>query len=202
MTVTPANQKHFPNSVTGSPPNPTLIHKLRGGGSKRHRWGHRSDRSGDADRAGRRPAGFAASTPDRVGCRARRIHGRWMDGRVAGLRTCAARGRFGREGAVRVIAKRNCGGRARVSTREPWQPGETADEQAARREAYERLSAAARRVGVSLERLSDLLRQVTHNEAQTRRFLADEVYGVPDALLDDLVRVRLADLPGEDDAPA
>jgi 8-oxo-dGTP pyrophosphatase MutT (NUDIX family) len=89
-----------------------------------------------------------------------------------------------------------------MSTREPWDPGETPDEQAARREAYERLSAAARRVGLSLERLSDVLRQVTRNETETRRFLADEVYGVPDALLDDLLRVRLADLPDEDRPPA
>lgn len=82
-----------------------------------------------------------------------------------------------------------------MDAREPWQPGETPDEQDARRQAYERLSAAARRVGMSLERLSDLLRQVTTNEAETRRFLSQEVYGVPDELLDDLVRVRLADLP-------
>jgi 8-oxo-dGTP pyrophosphatase MutT (NUDIX family) len=81
-----------------------------------------------------------------------------------------------------------------MSTREPWHPGETPDEQAARREAYERLSAAARRVGLPLERLSSLLRQVAHNESETRRFLADEVYGVPDPLLDDLLRVRLQDL--------
>lgn len=85
-----------------------------------------------------------------------------------------------------------------MSTREPWHPGETPDEQAARREAYERLSAAARRVGVSLDRLSDMLRQVTRNEAETRRFLAHEVYGVPDSLLDDMVRVRLADLSARD----
>ena len=44
-------------------------------------------------------------------------------------------------------------------------------------EHLERLLAAAMRVGVSLDRLSDMLRQVTHNEAETRRFLADEVYG-------------------------
>lgn len=81
-----------------------------------------------------------------------------------------------------------------MSTREPWDPGETPDEQAARREAYERLSAAARRIGLPLERLSGLLRQVAHNEAETRRFLAEEVYGVPDPLLDDLLRVRLEDL--------
>lgn len=81
-----------------------------------------------------------------------------------------------------------------MSVREPWGPGETPDEQAARREAYERLSAAARRVGLSMERLSDLLRQVTRNETETRRFLADEVYGVPDPLLDDLLRLRMSDL--------
>jgi 8-oxo-dGTP pyrophosphatase MutT (NUDIX family) len=89
----------------------------------------------------------------------------------------------------------------RMSTREPWDPGETPDEQAARREAYERLSAAARRVGMSLERLSDVLRQVAHNETETRRFLSQEVYGVPDTLLDDLLRVRIADLPDEDRTP-
>jgi 8-oxo-dGTP pyrophosphatase MutT (NUDIX family) len=77
---------------------------------------------------------------------------------------------------------------------EPWQPGETPAEQAARREAYERLAAAARRAGLSLERLAHLLQQITHNESETRRFLADEVYGVPDEHLDELVRVRLADL--------
>jgi 8-oxo-dGTP pyrophosphatase MutT (NUDIX family) len=83
-----------------------------------------------------------------------------------------------------------------MSTHEPWQPGETPEEQAARREAYERLSAAARRVGLPLERLGDLLRQVANNETETRRFLSEQVYGVPDALLDDLLRVRLEDLPG------
>lgn len=80
-----------------------------------------------------------------------------------------------------------------MDVNQPWHPGETPDEQDARRQAYERLAAAARRVGLSLERLSDVLRQVTTNEAETRRFLADEVYGVPDELLDDLLRVRMAD---------
>ena len=80
---------------------------------------------------------------------------------------------------------------------QPWHPGETPDEQAARREAYERLSAAARRVGLSVERLSAMLRQVTHNETETRRFLADEVYGVPDPLLDDLLRLRMKELNAE-----
>lgn len=75
---------------------------------------------------------------------------------------------------------------------EPWQPAETPEEEAARREALARLAAAARRVGMTLERLSAALRTVARNEAETRRFLADEVYGVPDDLLDDLVRVRLS----------
>lgn len=76
---------------------------------------------------------------------------------------------------------------------EPWQPGETPEERAARREAYRRLAEAARRVGVPIERLASMLREVAHNEAETRRFLAEEVYGVPDDLLDDLIRVRTAE---------
>jgi len=86
--------------------------------------------------------------------------------------------------------------------RQPWEPGETPEEQAARREAYQRLVDAARRVGLPVERLASALREVARNETETRRFLADEVYGVPDALLDDMVRVRLADLAGGDGAAA
>ncbi len=85
-----------------------------------------------------------------------------------------------------------------MSAREPWEPGETPEEQEARREAYRRLAEAARRVGMPLERLGSMLREVARNETETRRFLADEVYGVPDDLLDDLVRVRLDGLAGED----
>jgi len=81
--------------------------------------------------------------------------------------------------------------------RQPWEPGETPEEQQARREAYQRLVDAARRVGLPLERLGSALREVARNETETRRFLAEEVYGVPDELLDDMVRVRLADLGGE-----
>jgi hypothetical protein len=80
---------------------------------------------------------------------------------------------------------------------QPWHPGETPDEQAARREAYQRLVDAARRVGMNLERLGDLLRRLTQNEAETRRFLADQVYGVPDEHLDEYLRVRLKDLEKE-----
>jgi hypothetical protein len=75
-----------------------------------------------------------------------------------------------------------------------WKPGETPEEREARAEAYRRLSEAARRVGMSLDRLGGMLRQVATNEAETRRFLAERVYGVPDDLLDDLLRVRLAEL--------
>jgi hypothetical protein len=32
------------------------------------------------------------------------------------------------------------------------------------------------------------------NEVETRRLLAEEVYRVPDVLLDDVIRVRMADL--------
>jgi hypothetical protein len=78
----------------------------------------------------------------------------------------------------------------------PWNPGETPEEKAARREAYQRLVNAARRVGMSVDQLGGLLKQVNTNEEETRRFLSAEVYGVPDDLLDDLVRVRLKDLTG------
>jgi hypothetical protein len=77
---------------------------------------------------------------------------------------------------------------------EPWSSGDTPDERSARAEAYRRLADAARRVGMPLERLADLLHQVSRNEEDTRRFLAENVYGVPDDLLDDLLRVRIADL--------
>lgn len=84
-----------------------------------------------------------------------------------------------------------------MDARHPWEQAETPDEQAARREAYERLSAAARRVGLSLDRLGDMLRQVSANETETRRLLS-QVYAVPDELLDDLLRLRMKDLPRDD----
>lgn len=76
---------------------------------------------------------------------------------------------------------------------EPWKTPETPEEQAIRREAHQRLADAVRRAGYPLEYLAQLLGQVARNEAESRRFLAEEVYGVPDDLLDDLVRVHLAD---------
>jgi hypothetical protein len=73
-----------------------------------------------------------------------------------------------------------------------WQSGEMPEEERARMDAYRRLAAAARRVGMPRERLVSLLRQVAHNQEATRRFLAEHVYGVPDDLLDDLLRVRMS----------
>lgn len=80
---------------------------------------------------------------------------------------------------------------------QPWNAGESPEEQTARREAYQRLVDAAKRAGMSVDQLGGLLRKVNTNEEETRRFLTEEVYGVPDDLLDDLVRVRLKDLSGE-----
>jgi DNA-binding response OmpR family regulator len=76
----------------------------------------------------------------------------------------------------------------------PWNAGETPEEEEARRQAYRRLRDAAMRVGVSLERLHALLASVAANEVATRRFLAEEVYHVKDDQLDELMRVRIADL--------
>lgn len=82
---------------------------------------------------------------------------------------------------------------------ERWRDASDASEEERRREALSRLAAAARRLGVSTERLAALLRGLEGNETATRKFLSDEVYGVPDELLDDVVRVRLAELDRGDD---
>ncbi|HET8655743.1 MAG TPA: hypothetical protein VFL93_09540 [Longimicrobiaceae bacterium] len=82
--------------------------------------------------------------------------------------------------------------------REPWRPQESPDEEAARQEAYRRLSDAARRIGLPLERLGALLARVADNERETRRFLAERVYQVTDAELDELLRRRIADLRADD----
>lgn len=77
---------------------------------------------------------------------------------------------------------------------EPWRAQPDSEDDGARQAALERLAAAARRLGLPRERLAALLRQVESNEEATRKFLSEEVYHVPDALLDDLLRVHLADL--------
>jgi hypothetical protein len=51
---------------------------------------------------------------------------------------------------------------------------------------------------MSMERLGEMLRQLLDNETETRRFLAEEVYGVLDEVLDDLLRIRLNDLREEE----
>lgn len=79
-------------------------------------------------------------------------------------------------------------------TDDRWRGEADPSEQERRQASLERLAAAARRLGVSAERMAGLLRELEKNEVATRRFLADEVYGVPDDLLDDLVRLRLVDL--------
>ena len=83
-----------------------------------------------------------------------------------------------------------------MPVREPWFEGETNEERQARRDAYERLAGAAGRLGLPLERLAVLLRQLQTNEAETRRFLAD-IYHVPDDSLDDYLRLRMNDLEQE-----
>jgi len=80
-----------------------------------------------------------------------------------------------------------------MPVREPWFEGETNEERQARREAYERLAGAAGRLGLPLERLAAMLRQLYANEAETRRFLS-EIYHVPDHSLDDYLRLRMKDL--------
>jgi hypothetical protein len=83
-----------------------------------------------------------------------------------------------------------------MPVREPWFEGETNEEREERRAAYERIAGAAGRLGLPLERLGALLRQLYRNEAETRSFLS-EIYHVPDDALDDYLRLRLKDL-GQD----
>ncbi|HYH80078.1 MAG TPA: hypothetical protein VEX86_09775 [Longimicrobium sp.] len=84
-----------------------------------------------------------------------------------------------------------------MPVREPWFEGETNEERQSRREAYERIAGAAGRLGMPLEQLGGLLRQLYRNEADTRAFLA-EIYHVPDDALDDYLRLRLKDLKEEE----
>lgn len=75
-----------------------------------------------------------------------------------------------------------------------WPPESREDEAGERAEAYSRLLDAARTAGVNLDRLHSMLRQVADNEAATREFLRDTVYGAPDDFIDDLIRLRVAEL--------
>jgi hypothetical protein len=76
----------------------------------------------------------------------------------------------------------------------PWHPGDSPAERQARQEAYDRLVAAAQRAGEPIRKLHQLLTTIAVNETETRRFLSEEVYGVPDDLLDDLLSLRLREL--------
>jgi hypothetical protein len=83
-----------------------------------------------------------------------------------------------------------------MPVREPWFEGETPEERQDRRDAYERIAGSASRLGLPLERLAAMLRQLAANETETRRFLS-EIYHVPDDSLDDYVRIRMKDLEAE-----
>ncbi|HEV7589988.1 MAG TPA: hypothetical protein VGO40_17865 [Longimicrobium sp.] len=83
-----------------------------------------------------------------------------------------------------------------MPVREPWFEGETPEERQVRRDAYERIAGSASRLGLPLERLAAMLRQLAANETETRRFLS-EIYHVPDDSLDDYVRIRMKDLETE-----
>jgi hypothetical protein len=50
-----------------------------------------------------------------------------------------------------------------VPVREPWFEGETPEERQARRDAYERIAGSASRLGLPLERLAAMLRQLHAN---------------------------------------
>ena len=46
-----------------------------------------------------------------------------------------------------------------------------------------------------LSRIRRDMQVMSRTELETRRILAEEVYGVPETWLDEVLRVRLADLP-------
>lgn len=73
--------------------------------------------------------------------------------------------------------------------------GESREEHlAAYRRIMEHLRGLESGSRANLERLRGDLEIVRRNEEATRRLLAEEVYGVPDGWLDELLRVRLDDL--------
>jgi len=61
-----------------------------------------------------------------------------------------------------------------------------------------RLAAVARQAGMPIERLAAALRALAEAESETRRMLARDVYGIPEELLDDVLRLRLSDLEVDD----
>jgi hypothetical protein len=67
-----------------------------------------------------------------------------------------------------------------------------------REQEYARLAAVARQAGLPIERLAAALRALARAEGETRRMLARDVYGIPEELLDDVLRIRLSDLEVDD----
>jgi hypothetical protein len=67
-----------------------------------------------------------------------------------------------------------------------------------RAEEMSRLASVARQAGLPIERMAALLRALEQAETDTRRVLARDVYGVPDELLDDVLRLRLRELEVEE----
>lgn len=72
------------------------------------------------------------------------------------------------------------------------------DDPREREQAFARLSEMARQAGLPIERLAAALRALERAESDTRRMLAREVYGIPEELLDDVLRVRLSELEADD----
>lgn len=50
-----------------------------------------------------------------------------------------------------------------------------------------------------ISRFAADVRQLIENGVETRRLLAEQVYRIPDAWLDEVVRVRIADLEADED---
>jgi hypothetical protein len=67
-----------------------------------------------------------------------------------------------------------------------------------REREFVRLAAVAREAGMPIERLAAALRALAEAESETRRMLARDVYGIPEELLDDVLRIRLSDLEADD----
>jgi hypothetical protein len=68
-----------------------------------------------------------------------------------------------------------------------------------REEEFARLASLARQAGLPIERMAAALRALERAESETRRVLARDVYGIPEELLDDVLRLRLRELEGDDE---
>lgn len=66
------------------------------------------------------------------------------------------------------------------------------------RRMLEGLQRVAGSGSVIISRFAADVRQLIENGVETRRILAEQVYRIPDAWLDEVVRVRIADLEAEE----